>query len=357
MLWDVLWHGHPDQGPPSPFPHHLFPSPIILPHPPSPSPQPPITPTGPCAPAGAEWQQTYQLAWSPSGSLVLASGGRSRGARPGLPLGAACGLWPAGEWAEKRARVHPAQQPGIQSHSPQGLPAPTGRAARRRLLHSCDENAASGTMTGGPRPGEATAPPRGARVLMHPRGAIHGQALGTERHPGQLGVGLSGRLGQAQPNCFPGCRAQVKSCAGLARWALTLPGQDEDSTDPAFCCPGSRAGDSGRQGDLPAQGGRQEARLPAGRGRPASRVHLACGAVPTPAPSRQEAPLAREEALLAPASEILSRRGRVDEGLRHMGQAKETAAGGPEATPPTWEGHSLEAPLAGRPLYSGEWEA
>lgn len=58
-----------------------------------------------------------------------------------------------------------------------------------------------------------------------------------------------------------------------------------------------------------------------GRGCPASRVHLACGSIPMPVPSGQEAPLAREEAPLAPASETLSpeRRCRVGEGLRHMG--------------------------------------
>lgn len=73
----------------------------------------------------------------------------------------------------------------------------------------------------------------------------------------------------------------------------------------------------------------------AGCGRPASSVHLACGSVPVPVPSGQEAPLAREEAPLAPASETLGpeRRCRVGEGLRHRGQARETAAGGPEATP------------------------
>ena len=48
---------------------------------------------------------------------------------------------------------------------------------------------------------------------------------------------------------------------------------------------------------------------------------MACGSIPMPVPSGQEAPLAREEAPLAPASETLSpeRRCRVGEGLRHMG--------------------------------------
>lgn len=47
MLWSVLWHGHPDQGPPSPFPHHLFPSPIPLSHPSSSSPCPHHLPPSP----------------------------------------------------------------------------------------------------------------------------------------------------------------------------------------------------------------------------------------------------------------------------------------------------------------------
>lgn len=131
----VAWH--PNQGPPSPFPHHLSSSPIPhhpppdalpwAPHHPPPEPlhHPPPSPrhpSGPRAPAGAEWQQTPQLAWSLSGSLVLASGRQSCGARPGLSLGAACGAWPAGEWAKERARVHPAQQPGIQRPLPARAP-------------------------------------------------------------------------------------------------------------------------------------------------------------------------------------------------------------------------------------------
>lgn len=84
-------------------------------------------------------------------------------------------------------------------------------------------------------------------------------------------------------------------------------------------------------------------RLRAGGGRPGCPQDLDTwprgstwpGAIPVPAPSGQEPPLAREEGHLAPASDMLGpeRRCRVDEGLRHVGRAKETAAGGPEATP------------------------
>lgn len=96
---------------------------------------------------------------------------------------------------------------------------------------------------------------------MHPRGEIHGEAPGTQRHPGQLGVGLSGRLGQAQLNCFPECGAQVKSQAGLARWALTLPGQDEDRCRHNALLPRLWGCRPQASGALLVQGERREARL------------------------------------------------------------------------------------------------
>ena len=62
-------------------------------------------------------------------------------------------------------------------HSLRGCPVPTGRAARRHLLHSGDEDAGAGT-TGGPGPREATGAPGGTRVLPRPRWGLHGTLAG-----------------------------------------------------------------------------------------------------------------------------------------------------------------------------------
>lgn len=223
-----------------------------------------------------------------SGSLVLASGGRSRGARPGLPLGAVFEAW------------HAAQQPGTRGHSLRWCPVPTSRATRRHLLHSGDEDAGAGT-TGGPGPREATGAPGGTRVLPRPRWGLHGTLAGW-------GGSVSRAFGPGSANCSPESGAQVKSWAGLARRVLTPPGQGKDGCGLAHCCRDFGAGDSGPWGAH---------RLRAGGGRPGCLQDLDSwprgstrpGATPMPVPSGQEAPLAREEVHLAPASDTLSRRG------------------------------------------------
>ena len=142
------------------------------------------------------------------------------------------------------------------------------------------------------------------------------------------------RLGWAQPNCSPDSGAQVKSWAGLARRALTPPGQGKDRCGHADCCPDFGAGDSWPWGASSAQGRRREAWLPAGLGRLASRFHSAWGH-PHASAFGARGPAGPRGRALGPCLRHArpERRCRVDEGLRHVGRAKETAAGGPEATP------------------------
>lgn len=174
MLWTVLWRGHPDQRPPSAFPDHLSPSPV----PPS-RPRPPVTPCpvitlppaphhlpGPSAPAGAEWQQTQQLAWPRAAPWCWPWADGRVG--PGL-------AFPSGPCAGRGMQLSSLAPRG---HSLRGRPVPTGRAARRHLLHSCDEDAGAGTTAGGLGPGEATGAPGGTRVLLPLRRGLHGTLAG-----------------------------------------------------------------------------------------------------------------------------------------------------------------------------------
>ena len=207
---------------------------------------------------------------------------------------------------------------------------PTSRAARRRLLHFCDENTGSGTTTGAPRPGEATGPTSRGQGPDASEGGDPRGGPGYATAPWPVGGGSFRAFGPGSAELLP----RVRGSGQEPGWPGSL-GADPARTgaDTTLCCPGlglqtpSVRGlvGSGREAGGPAA---------AGCGRPASSVHLACGSVPVPVPSGQEVPLAQEEAPLAPASETLSpeRRCRVGEGLRHRGQARETAAGGPEAT-------------------------
>lgn len=330
VLWDVLWHGHPDQG--AIHPSHIIysppPSSSPIPHPPPPASHHPHWSL--CS-RGAEWQQT--TSWHGPQWLLGPGLGRTVhvGKAGSLPLRGSCsaGLqWPAGEWAEKHARVHPAQQPWHPEPPLKGLPAPTGRAAHRRY-YTLAMKAASGTMTGE------------ARGLRRPRPHLEGQGPDASegRFTGRPWVrnGTQASWGWVFQGVWaPGSARTASQGAGLRSRAvlawlagLTLPGQDEDSMRPSVLLPwpgpGLRA-PGGLAGSGREAGGPAAPSAGATVGPPGLRSRPGLWGRPTPAYIRQEAPLAREEALLAPASEILSRRGRVD-GARHMGQAKETQLG------------------------------